>query len=78
MVDAYNNVISFDVSGIFKPYRDFGLVWNAAIETGVVVSEEVKLEINAEFKEENNIFNNKTLKIYWVLLFIYTKKTPVF
>lgn len=53
VVDAYgNNVISFDVSGSLNR-TDFGLVWNAAIETGgVVVSEEVKLEINAEFKEE--------------------------
>jgi polyisoprenoid-binding protein YceI len=53
VVDAYgNNVISFDVSGSLNR-TDFGLVWNAAIETGgVVVSEEVKLEISAEFKEE--------------------------
>lgn len=53
VVDAYgNNVISFDVNGSLNR-TDFGLVWNTAIETGgVVVSEEVKLEINAEFKEE--------------------------
>jgi polyisoprenoid-binding protein YceI len=53
VVDAYgNNVISFDISGSLNR-TDFGLVWNTAIETGgVVVSEEVKLEINAEFKEE--------------------------
>ena len=52
VVDAYgSNVISFDINGSLNR-TDFGLVWNAAIETGgVIVSEEVKLEINAEFKE---------------------------
>jgi polyisoprenoid-binding protein YceI len=45
-------VIGFEISG-FLNRKDFGLTWNAPIEKGgVVVSEEVKLDINAELKEE--------------------------
>ena len=44
-------VMSFEITGSLSR-RDFGLTWNAPIEQGgVVVSDEVKLDINAEFKE---------------------------
>ncbi len=44
-------VMSFDVTGTISR-QDFGLTWNAPIETGgMVLSDEVKVEINAEFKE---------------------------
>ena len=46
-----SKVMSFEISGTLSR-NDFGLTWNAPIEKGgVVVSDEVKLEINAEFKE---------------------------
>ena len=44
-------VMSFEIKGSLSR-KDFGLTWNAPIEQGgVVVSDEVKLEIDAEFKE---------------------------
>jgi polyisoprenoid-binding protein YceI len=44
-------VMSFEILGSLSR-NDFGLTWNAPIEQGgVVVSDVVKLEINAEFKE---------------------------
>jgi len=44
-------VMSFEITGTLNR-KDFGLVWNAPIEQGgVVVSDEVKLDIIAEFKE---------------------------
>lgn len=44
-------VMSFEILGSLSR-EDFDLTWNAPIEQGgVVVSDEVKLEINAEFKE---------------------------
>lgn len=44
-------VAGFELKGVINR-QDFGLVWNAAIETGgVVVSDEVKLEIEIEAKE---------------------------
>jgi len=44
-------VTSFEISGSLNR-KDYGLLWNAPIEQGgVVVSDEVKLDINAEFKE---------------------------
>ena len=44
-------VMSFEITGALSR-KDFGLTWNAPIEQGgVVVSDEVKLDINAEFKE---------------------------
>ena len=46
-------VMSFEITGSLSR-KDFGLMWNAPIEQGgVVVSDEVKLDINAEFKEVN-------------------------
>lgn len=50
--DPYgNNVMGFDVAGSINR-SDFGLVWNAPLETGgLTLSDEVKLEIIAEFKE---------------------------
>ena len=44
-------VMSFEITGSLSR-KDFGLTWNAPIEQGgVVVSDEIKLDINAEFKE---------------------------
>ncbi|MEI8270192.1 MAG: YceI family protein [bacterium] len=43
-------VMSFEITGALSR-KDFGLTWNAPLEQGVVVSDEVKLDINAEFKE---------------------------
>ena len=44
-------VMSFEITGSLSR-KDFGLTWNAPIEQGgVVVSDEVKIDINAEFKE---------------------------
>jgi len=44
-------VMSFEITGALNR-KDFGLTWNAPIEQGgVVISDEVKLDINAEFKE---------------------------
>lgn len=46
-----NKVMSFEILGSLSRSL-FGLTWNAPIEQGgVVVSDEVKLEINAEFTE---------------------------
>lgn len=52
IVDAYGNMVkSFDIHGALHR-SEFGLVWNAPLESGgVAVSDEVKLEIVAEFKE---------------------------
>lgn len=49
LVDPYNNLrIGFSASGEINR-EDFGLGWNAALETGgVVVGKQVKLEIEAE------------------------------
>ena len=45
-------IMGFEISGSLNR-KDFGLTWNAPIEKGgVVVSEEVRLDINAELKEE--------------------------
>ncbi|MDR3519861.1 MAG: YceI family protein [Candidatus Pacebacteria bacterium] len=44
-------VMGFEISGALSR-KDFGLTWNAPIEQGgVVVSDEVKLDINIECKE---------------------------
>jgi polyisoprenoid-binding protein YceI len=44
-------VASFEIAGLLSR-KDYGLLWNAPIEQGgVAVSDEVKLDINAEFKE---------------------------
>ena len=44
-------VMGFEISGALSR-KDFGLTWNAPIEKGgVVVSDEVKLDINIESKE---------------------------
>ncbi len=44
-------MMGFEILGSLSR-KDFGLTWNAPIEQGgVVVSDEVKLEINTEFKE---------------------------
>ncbi len=44
-------VTSFEIAGSLSR-KDYGLLWNAPIEQGgVAVSDEVKLDINAEFKE---------------------------
>jgi polyisoprenoid-binding protein YceI len=44
-------VAGFDLSGSINR-TDFGLLWNAAVETGgVTVSDEVKLEMEIEAKE---------------------------
>ena len=49
-----NSIMSFDVTGSISR-EVFGLVWNATLETGgVAVSDEVKLDISAEFKKEGN------------------------
>jgi polyisoprenoid-binding protein YceI len=46
-----NKVMGFEISGVLSR-KDFGLIWNAPIEQGgVVVSDEVKLDINIECKE---------------------------
>jgi polyisoprenoid-binding protein YceI len=46
-----NKVMGFEISGTLSR-KDFGLTWNAPIEQGgVVVSDEVKLDINIECKE---------------------------
>ncbi len=52
IVDAYGNTVkSFEIHGSLHR-SEFGLVWNAPLESGgVAVSDEVKLEIIAEFKE---------------------------
>ena len=52
IVDAYSNTVkSFDIHGAIHR-SEFGLVWNAPLESGgVAVSDEVRLEIMAEFKE---------------------------
>jgi polyisoprenoid-binding protein YceI len=49
LVDPYNNLrIGFAVTGEVNR-EDFGVSWNAALETGgVVVGKQVKLEIDAE------------------------------
>jgi len=45
-------IMGFGISGSLNR-KDFGLTWNAPIEKGgVMVSEEVKLDINIEAKEE--------------------------
>ncbi len=45
-------IMSFDVTGVINR-MDYGVSWNAAIETGgVAVSNEVWLNANVEFKEE--------------------------
>ena len=44
-------VVGFDITGTINR-ADFGLTWNAALETGgVVVSEQVKLDIHVEATE---------------------------
>lgn len=50
--DMYgNDVMSFEVLGTINR-NDFDLTWNKPIETGgVVLSNEVKLDINVEFKQ---------------------------
>ena len=46
-----NKVMGFEISGSLSR-KDFGLTWNAPTESGgVVVSDEVKLDINVECKE---------------------------
>lgn len=46
-----NKVMSFDIAGSLSR-EDFNLSWNKTIETGgVALSDEVKLDIIAEFKE---------------------------
>lgn len=46
-----NRVASFEISSTLSR-QDFGLTWNVALETGgVVVSDDIKLDIIAEFKE---------------------------
>lgn len=49
VVDPWGNTkVGFEINGKINR-KDFGLTWNAPIEAGgVVVSEEVKLHINAE------------------------------
>jgi len=49
LIDPYNNLrIGFSAAGEINR-EDFGLSWNAALETGgVVVGKQVKLEIEAE------------------------------
>jgi|JI10StandDraft_1071094.scaffolds.fasta_scaffold1075594_1 polyisoprenoid-binding protein YceI len=49
LIDPYNNLrIGFSATGEINR-EDFGLSWNAALETGgVVVGKQVKLEIEAE------------------------------
>ena len=45
-------VASFDVMGTINR-KDFGVSWNAPLETGgLVVSEEVTLDASVEMKEE--------------------------
>jgi polyisoprenoid-binding protein YceI len=44
-------VMSFEIAGSLNR-GDFGLVWNTPIKTGgLTLSDEVKIEINAEFKK---------------------------
>lgn len=52
MTDPYGNEKhGFEINGKINR-KDYGLTWNAATETGgVVVSEEVKIAINAEFQK---------------------------
>lgn len=52
-VDPWGNVkASFSASGKFNR-TDFGLTWNAALETGgVLVSEEVKISIDAQLVKQ--------------------------
>ncbi len=46
-----SKVLSFEIAGTLSR-ADFDLTWNKALETGgVAVSDEVKLDIEAEFKE---------------------------
>jgi polyisoprenoid-binding protein YceI len=46
-----NRVMGFEISGTLSR-KEFGLTWNAPTEKGgVVVSDEVKLDINIELKE---------------------------
>jgi len=46
-----NKVMGFEISGALSR-KDFGLTWNAPIETGgVTVSDEVKMDINVECEE---------------------------
>lgn len=46
-----NDVMSFEVTGSISR-NDFDLTWNKPIETGgVVLSDEVKLDMNVEFKK---------------------------
>ena len=46
-----SRVSSFDIKGTIKR-QEFGLTWNTILETGgVAVSDDVKLDIIAEFKE---------------------------
>ena len=46
-----NKVMGFDISGSLSR-KDFGLTWNAPTESGgVVVSDEVKMDINVECEE---------------------------
>jgi polyisoprenoid-binding protein YceI len=46
-----NRVMGFEISGTLSR-KEFGLTWNAPIETGgVTVSDEVKLDINIECTE---------------------------
>lgn len=49
--DRYGNIkYGFKVTGLINR-KDFGLTWNMAIESGgLVVSEEVKLDLNIELK----------------------------
>ena len=50
--DLYGStVVSFEISSSISR-KDFELNWNSPLETGgMVLSDEVKIEINAEFKE---------------------------
>jgi polyisoprenoid-binding protein YceI len=53
-------VAGFEITGKLSRL-EFGLKWNAALETGgVVVSDEVKLEIFAEMKKETAVHSGKT------------------
>ncbi len=53
MVDPYGNEKhGFEIEGKINR-KDFGLGWNAVTEAGgVVVSEEVKIQVNAQFKKD--------------------------
>lgn len=49
-----NKVMGFEISGSLSR-KEFGLIWNMPIEQGgVVVSDEVKLDINIECKKVEN------------------------